>query len=91
MPELEKGFDLLRKAVGKSYKMRTEKKNKKKKIPYVLIKHKKDLLGTSYTNWIRGLLSELTTNWHELDYEIAATKPLQPELLTEIPLKWRRQ
>lgn len=56
-------------------------------LPYVLIEHKKDLLGTSYTNWIRGLLSGLTINWHELDYEIAASKPLQPELLTEIPLE----
>lgn len=56
-------------------------------LPYVLIEHKKDLLGASYTNWIRGLLSGLTTNWHELDYAIAASKPPQPELLTEIPLK----
>lgn len=56
-------------------------------LPYVLIEHKKDLLGASYTDWIRGLLSGLTTNWHELDYPIAASKPPQPELLTEIPLK----
>lgn len=62
--------------------MRTEKK-----VPYVLIEHKKDLLGTSYTDWIRGLLSGLTTNWHELDYKIAASKPLQAELLAEIPLE----
>lgn len=56
-------------------------------LPYVLIEHMKDLLGASYTNWIRGLLSGLTTNWHELDYEIAASKSLQLELLTEIPLE----
>lgn len=53
-------------------------------LPYMLIEHMKDLLGANYTNWIRGLLSGLTTNWHELDYKIAFSKPLQPELLTEI-------
>lgn len=36
----------MRGAVDKNYKMRTEKKM----LPYVLIAHKKDLLGTSYTN-----------------------------------------
>lgn len=58
-------------------------------LPYVLIEHKKDLLGASHTNWIRGLLSSLTANWHELDYEIAAPKPLQPE--NTIRGKWDRQ
>lgn len=53
----------------------------------MLIEDKKDLLGASYTDWIRGLLSGLTTNWHELDYEIAVSKPLQPELLAEMPLE----
>lgn len=36
----------MRGAVRKSYKMRTEKKM----LPYVLIEHKKDLLGASYTD-----------------------------------------
>lgn len=57
---------------------------KKKVLPYVLIEHMKDLLGASYTNWIRGLLSGLTTNWQELDYKIAVWKAPQPNLLTEI-------
>lgn len=42
------GLVPLRGAVDKSYKMRTEKK-KKKKLPYMLIEHMKDLLGANYT------------------------------------------
>lgn len=54
----KKRFWFLRGVIDKSYKMRTEKKT----LPYVLIEHKIDLLGASYTNCIRGLLSGLTTN-----------------------------